>query len=82
MSRRELAVDPFGWHALWASEDVVPTTVSLSGTVRSTNISHTEWITVPDPVSGFVECGHRVIHRAGGRTRSEHMRHGRRDGSR
>lgn len=46
---RELAVDPFGWHALWASEEIVPTTVFVSSTVRSTNISHTEWITVPDP---------------------------------
>jgi photosystem II stability/assembly factor-like uncharacterized protein len=49
---RELAVDPFGWHTLWASEHIVPTTTSLSGTVRSTNISHTEWITVPDPIDG------------------------------
>jgi streptogramin lyase len=45
----ELAVDPFGQRELWASEDVVPTTASLTATVRSTNPSHTEWITVPYP---------------------------------
>jgi photosystem II stability/assembly factor-like uncharacterized protein len=49
---RELAVDPFGAHALWASEYIVPMSASLSGTVRSTNISHTAWITVPNEDDG------------------------------
>jgi photosystem II stability/assembly factor-like uncharacterized protein len=47
---REMAVNPFDEHTLWASEFVIPATPpTVTSTARSTNISHTTWITVPYP---------------------------------
>jgi photosystem II stability/assembly factor-like uncharacterized protein len=47
---REMAVNPFDERTLWASEFVIPATEpTVTSTARSTNISHTTWITVPYP---------------------------------
>jgi photosystem II stability/assembly factor-like uncharacterized protein len=47
---REMAVNPFDEYTLWASEYVIPATgPTVTSTARSTNISHTTWITVPYP---------------------------------
>jgi len=45
-----LAINPFGAHELWASNACMS---MANVTLKSTNVEHTEWITVADPVGSL-----------------------------